>query len=168
VYGIVTKLSKLWNWIKSVTWIDFIQSAASFQGTSQEDLGLLWLPTKPKQVLKDVTLPDTVFFHVLRCCETTGPQTATIFEHRIAAAITQLYVDRAVLAAVVVWSNMFVDSPGLIGMPNPLHSDGLVDYEEPRCTRFFSCFFRSSFFAHFRGRMELRVPSLKWPRMCAP
>ena len=21
-------------------------------------------------------------------------------------------------------------------MPNPLHSDGLVDYEEPRCTRF--------------------------------
>ena len=44
---------------------------------------------------------------------------------------------------------MFVDSPGLIGMPNPLHSDGLVDYEEPRCTRFFSCFFRSSFFAPF-------------------
>ena len=103
---------------------------------------MLWLPTKPKQVLKDVTLPDTVFFHVLRCCETTGPQTATIFEHRIAAAITQLYVDRAVPAAVVVWSNMFVDSPGLIGMPNPLHSDGLVDYEEPRCTRFFFMFFQ--------------------------
>ena len=76
--------------------------------------------------------------------------------------------------------------PGLIGMPNPLHSDGLVDYEAGEGYAITAIMvqpwynhgtIRPMTFATRHGyhsrlssscRMELLVPSLKWPRMCSP